>query len=137
MTEEEKEAIKKTFRKATMLCHPDKVGDQFKEAAQSIFIELKAAYDKNDYKKVNEIFEDLKKGDFFKYKSETVTEKDLLKVAITKIRKQIKNLETEIISIKQSDTYKTINSIDNWDEYYAITKQKLQEELHKLKKEVS
>ena len=137
LTEEEKEAIKKTFRKATMLCHPDKVGDQFKEAAQSIFIELKAAYDKNDYKKVNEIFEDLKKGDFFKYKSETVTEKDLLKVAITKIRKQIKNLETEIISIKQSDTYKTINSIDNWDEYYAITKQKLQEELHKLKKEVS
>ena len=73
LTEEEKEAIKKTFRKATMLCHPDKVGDQFKEAAQSIFIELKAAYDKNDYKKVNEIFEDLKKGNFFKYKSETIT----------------------------------------------------------------
>ena len=119
-----------------MLCHPDKVGDQFKEAAQSIFIELKAAYDKNDYKKVNEIFEDLKKGNFFKYKSETITEKDLLKVTIAQIRKQIKNLETEIISIKQSDTYKTINSIDNWDEYYDRTKQKLQEELQKLKKEL-
>ncbi len=136
LTEEEKEALKKTFRKATMLCHPDKVGDEFKEAAQSIFIELKAAYDKNDLDKVNEIFEDLKKGNYFKYKSETVTEKDLLKVAIAKLHKQIKNLETEIISIKQSETYQTISSIDDWDEYFTETKEKLQNEYERLQLEI-
>jgi hypothetical protein len=106
LTDEQKLELKKKFRKATVLCHPDKVADEFKEAAQRIFIELKQAYDANDLKKVTEILDDLEKGNFFKTKSETVQEKDLLKVAIAKLKRQIKILETEIITIKESDTFK-------------------------------
>ncbi|WPC10980.1 hypothetical protein LEQ04_09980 [Riemerella anatipestifer] len=47
--------MKKEFRKATVLCHADKVADEFKDAAQRIFIDLKEAYDTNDLKKVSEI----------------------------------------------------------------------------------
>jgi len=136
LTEDEKNEHKRTFRKATVLCHPDKVSDEFKVAAQEVFIELKAAYDKNDLKKVSEIFSDLEKGNYFKYRSETVLEADLLKVAIAQLRRQIKTLETEIITIKQSDTYKTISSIVDWDEYFSITKGKLQSELGELKIEI-
>lgn len=136
LTEEEKTVLKKTFRKATVLCHPDKVSDEFKADAQSIFIELKAAYDKNDLKKVAEILNDLEKGNYFKYRSETVIEADLLKVAIAKLRRQIKTLETEIITIKQSDTFKTIRSITDWDNYFRVTKEKLQNELAELTREI-
>lgn len=136
LTEDEKNEHKRTFRKATVLCHPDKVSDEFKVAAQEVFIELKAAYDKNDLKKVSEILSDLEKGNYFKYRSETVLEIDLLKVAIAKLRRQIKTLETEIITIKQSDTYKTISSIVDWDKYFSITKGKLQSELEELKIEI-
>lgn len=136
LTDEQKLELKKKFRKATVLCHPDKVADEFKEAAQRIFIELKQAYDANDLKKVSEILDDLEKGNFFKTKSETVQEKDLLKAAIAKLKRQIKILETEIITIKESDTFKTIISIEDWDDYFQSTKDKLTRELEELQLEI-
>lgn len=136
LTDEQKLELKKKFRKATVLCHPDKVADEFKEAAQRIFIELKQAYDANDLKKVTEILNDLEKGNFFKTKSETVQEKDLLKAAIAKLKRQINILETEIITIKESDTFKTIISIEDWDDYFQRTKEKLKRELEELQLEI-
>ncbi|MDY3537265.1 phospholipase D-like domain-containing protein [Riemerella anatipestifer] len=136
LTDEQKLELKKEFRKATVLCHPDKVADEFKDAAQRIFIDLKEAYDANDLKKVSEILNELEKGSFFKTKSETVQEKDLLKVAIAKLKRQIKILETEIISIKESETFKTIISIEDWDDYFQRTKEKLQRELEDLQLEI-
>lgn len=137
LSDEQKVELKKKFRKATVLCHPDKVSDEFKDAAQKIFIDLKQAYDANNLKRVSEILEDLQKGNIFKSRSETVSEKDLLKVAISKLRSQIKILETEIQEIKSSETYSTINSITNWDDYFASTKTKLQKEMEVLHLEVA
>jgi len=68
LSEEEKKELKKKFRIASVICHPDKVNDQFKEIAQNMFIELKKAYDENDLKKVSEILMDLEKGNYFKSK---------------------------------------------------------------------
>ena len=132
LTEDQKTEIKKKFRKATMLCHPDKVSDEFKETAQKIFIELKHAYDTNDLKRVEGILNDLEKGNYLKSKSETVTEKDLLKSAIEKLRRQIKTLEAEIIAIKQSETYQTVAEIGDWEEYFKTIREKLQRELDEL-----
>lgn len=135
LTDEEKLELKKKFRKATFLCHPDKVSDEFKEMAQKVFVDLKSAYESNDLKKVNEILNDLEKG-FFKSKSDTVSEKDLLKVAIAKLRRQIKILESEIITIKKSETFASIVSIEDWDEYFSSTKEKLENEFKELQIEV-
>ena len=137
LSAEEKNELKKKFRKATVLCHPDKVNDEFKEAAELIFIELKAAYDMNDLKKVSEILNDLENRNYFKIRSETITEKDILKAAIAKLRLKIKQLENEIINIKQSEAFKTISSITSWDEYFRITKEKLSIELDILKKQIN
>lgn len=136
LTDEQKKELKKKFRKATVLCHPDKVSDEFKEAAQRIFIELKQAYDDNDLAKVSAILEDLEKGNYFKPRSETISAKDILKVAITRLKTQIDNLEKEIIAIKQSETYKTIIRIMDWDDYFRKTKLKLEKELEQLQFEV-
>ena len=132
LNEAEKEKLKSKFRKAILICHPDKVSDDFKESAQRIFIELKEAYDINDLKKVSEILEDLEKGNYFKTISESITEKDILKTTISKFCKQINNLVTEIITIKESDTFETISNIEDWDEYFKQTKKNLQHELEEL-----
>jgi hypothetical protein len=89
LNKEEKIELKKKFRKATVLCHPDKVSDEFKIAAQDIFIELRNAYDSNNLKRVIEILEDLEKGNYFSSKSDTISVKEQLKTAIAKLRKQI------------------------------------------------
>ena len=136
LTDEQKKDIKKKFHKATFLCHPDKVSEEFKDVAQSIFIELKAAYDANDLKKITEILGELEKGNYLKSKSETVTELDILKAAIIKLRRKISIIEEEIIGLKQNETYKTVSSIDNWDKYFNDIKHKLEMELDTLKHEI-
>ncbi len=135
LTEVQKAELKKKFRKATLLCHPDKVSDEFKTNAEAIFIKLKTTYELNDLGKVTDILANLEKGGF-KTRSESVSEKDLLKLAITNLQSQVNVLKTEIVTIRQSDTYTTIIEIDNWDEYFIRTKEELQQELEDLNKEI-
>ena len=134
LSDEQRIEIKKKFRAATFLCHPDKFSEEFKEEASRIFIQLKQAYDNNDLKKITEILEDLQKGNLFKSKSDNGFEKVKLLELITKLKQKIKVIKLEIISIKESDTYQTIDSIEDWNEYFNNLKEKLLFELEELNK---
>jgi len=137
LTDEEKVELKKKFRKATFLCHPDKVNDELKEVAQRIFIDLKNANEANDLKKVSDILSDLEAGNFFKHKSETITEKDKLKAYITKLKIQLRQVEEEIHSIVKSETYQLVISITDWTAYFNNLKEKLKKELVELENQIS
>lgn len=133
LTIAESKELKKKFRKATLLCHPDKVNEQHKEAAQGMFIRLKNAYDSNDLKQVDEILTNLEKGNYFKSKSDTISENEALMAEIAKLRKRIIQFEKKVTSIKNSETYTKIVAIDDWDKYFRDTKIKLEAELEELK----
>jgi len=125
LTDEELKELKDKYRKASKLCHPDVVSEEQKELATKLFAELSAAYEKNDLKKVREILVNLENGHFFCSKSDTINEKVLLQTEMEKLRLRIKELKEQLQTIKESNTYKTISSIDNWDEYFTNAKQKL------------
>lgn len=132
LTENENKELKTKFRKASLLCHPDKVSDEFKEAAKAIFIELKTAYEANDLKRVSEILMQLQLGKLFKSKSDTISEKDKILLVINDMKLKISQIEGEIISIKETEIFKTITSISDFDKYFSETKRKLQQELINL-----
>ncbi len=132
LTEDEQKELKQKFRKASKLCHPDVVSEEQKELADKLFSELNAAYAKNDLKRVREILENLEKGNFFVSKSDSIIEKQLLKTEIEKLRLRIKELKQQVQVIKESEAYATLNSIANWDEYFANAKQKLSLQLNDL-----
>ena len=133
ITKDEKVELKKKFRKATVLCHPDKVDEKYSVEAKEIFISLKSAYDSNDLKKVSSILFNLEKGNYFKPKSQTVSEKEKLISEIAKLRIRIKSTEKDIELIKKSFEYKMIIAIANWDEYFRNMKTKLETELAEMK----
>ncbi len=133
LSDEEKAELKKAFRKATTLCHPDKVADSFKEAAQKVFIELKTAYDANNLELVSQILAELERGNGFKTKSEAVSEKNALQVEIGSLRRKIEAIIADIIAIKESETYAEITGISDWDAYFGLMKEKLAAELAYLK----
>ena len=134
---DEQQALKKKFRMATFLCHPDKVGDDKKKAAQETFIRLKNAYDSNDLKQVEEILTNLEKGNFFQSKSDTVSEKEQLMAEIDKLRRRIESIEKEMSSIKSSSAYKSVIVIENWDDYFRKRKATLEAERDEIKKQVN
>lgn len=132
LTEEEQKEIKQKYRKASKLCHPDVVSDEQKELAEKLFAELNAAYERNDLKRVMEILENLEKGDFFVSKSDTISEKQLMKAEIGKIRLRIKELQKQVDEIKESEAFKTVSSITDWDNYFTQAKEKLAEQVKGL-----
>ncbi len=136
LNKEEQVNIKNMFRKASMLCHPDKVNDEVKDEAEKMFIELKKAYDDNDIEKVAEILNSLENGHFFKSKSDTITENEKLKIALQKIKFKINAVLSEITRIKENKTFKTVSSIEDWDSYFEQLKNDLTEELENLKKDI-
>ncbi len=132
LTEDEQKELKDKYRKASKLCHPDVVRDEQKEEATKLFAELNAANERNDLKRVSEILENLEKGNFFINKSDALNEKKLLKAEMEKLRLRIIELKEQLMAIKESDTYKTVTTITDWDEYFADTKEKLQQQLNAL-----
>lgn len=135
LNEKEQIELKMKFRKASKLCHPDVVNELFKEEAEKIFSELKMAFDQNDLKRINEILEYLENGKPLKAKHETITKKDIIKVEVAKFHQLRSQLLKEVTELKNSETYKTITEIDNWDEYFNETKEQLIRELNRLKAE--
>lgn len=132
LTVDEQMELKDKYRKASKLCHPDVVSEEQKELATKLFAELSSAYEKNDIMRVREILESLEKGQYFISKSDAINEKQLLQAEMEKQRLRVRQLKEQLQAIKESDTYKTISSIDNWDEYFTNAKQKLRLQLDEL-----
>ena len=140
LNEEQKKELKKKFRKATTLCHPDKFSNEpieVQKQAEEIFKELNEANAKNDLARVTEILENLEKGILKAEKGDSISDKEILRATINRLKIKLKQLESEIINIKQSDTFKTVTSIEDWDIYFEQTKEKLKFELEELKKELA
>ena len=139
LTEDQKNELKKKFRRATVLCHPDKFANEpleIQKQAEEIFKELNEANGKNNLQNVSEILVNLEKGTLSFSKGLGITDKDKLKTTINRLKLRVKKLETEIISIKQSETFRTILNISDWDDYFIKTKEKLKIELEELQLEI-
>lgn len=134
LTEDEQKELKDKYRKASKLCHPDVVKEEQKDLATILFAELSSAYENNDLGRVREILENLERGHFFITKSDAINEKKLLQGEMQKLRLRIKELKEQLQVIKESDTYKTVSNIKNWDDYFNVTKQKLRLQLNELER---
>lgn len=137
LTEDQKWELKRNYKKASVLCHPDKVSEEMKEMATETFTRLKEAYEQNDLATVNQILAELEQGNFFKSRSDTISEKDKLKIAIQKLKTRIQQLETEIFALKESEEYQTISKIEDWDNYFQTTKQQLIDEIERFEQELA
>ncbi len=140
LDEDEKKELKKKYRKATTLCHPDKFSNEpmkVRKQAEEIFKELNEANSRNDLAKVISILENLAKGILKSEKGDSISDKEILRATINRLKIKLNNLESEILDIKQSDTFQTVSTIEDWDIYFNQTKEKLQMELEELRSELT
>lgn len=133
LNEEQLKELKRSYRKATKLCHPDKVTDEQKEQAQRVFTELKGAYDSNDFEKVNAILANLEKG-IFKSQGETITQKEKLLIVKQELELKREALEKALHKLKISEAHQIIIKLDDWKTHFQNSKQRLYSLLDDLKK---
>jgi len=135
LNEEQKAELKKQYRIASVLCHPDKFmnePEEVKEMAEEMFKELNEANSRNDLKRVAEILDNLNKGILTPANSSKIDDKQKLKDTITKLKEKLRRLEKEIEAVKKSDTYQKLEDITDWDKYFEETKELLYQELKDL-----
>ncbi len=122
--EEEKE-LKKLYRKASRLTHPDIMAEVFKEEASKIFITLNSEYKRKDLAKVKEILKRLESGESFAYGSDEINNKELLRKKSETLREKIRVINEEIEILLQSETYVIIKETDDLDAYFNELKESL------------
>ena len=134
LSDEQKKELRKEYKSASILCHPDKFANEPKEVqqqAEALFKELNEAHSKNDIERVKEIYSNLKKG-ILSVSANKQTDKDVIKMQVERLKQKMTRLQTEIEQIKQSDVFIQINAITNWDAYFKDQKELLEKELEDL-----
>lgn len=134
LTPEEQRALKAMFRKASKLCHPDLVADEFKAEASLTFIELKAAYKQNNLPRVKEIWQVLEQGERLTQKPELIRDKDQLQAEVNYLGSRIQVILQEIAQLKQSKAYQKLVNMDDWDDYFDDLKAALQRKINRLRR---
>lgn len=135
LNEDGKKELKLLYKKVARLCYPDIVPDKLKEKAHNLMQKLNEAYSQKDISKVKEILHSLQNGTSFEVSSETIEDKELLKIKIKEYLKNIESIKTEIEEIKEDVTYQTILEIDDWDEYFKNLKDEFEIEKKRLEEE--
>lgn len=134
LSDEQKKELRKEYKSASILCHPDKFANEPKEVqqqAEALFKELNDAHSKNDIERVKEIYSNLKKG-ILSVSANKQTNKDVIKMQVERLKLKLTRLQNEIEQIKQSGVFIQINAITNWDTYFRNQKELLQKELEDL-----
>jgi hypothetical protein len=136
LSQEESEELKKKYRKACTLCHPDKFSDDKSKAkAHEVFIELQKAYNKNDLKRVSEILNNLEKGNFDITGSQSASNREDLLNRIQYLRQRLNDLTAEVFGLRIDKTYRQVIAIKNMQSFFAEEKERLEKELNSLKNE--
>lgn len=132
--------LKLLYRKACILCHPDKVAEPYKANAQAAFQELQQAYRANDLDGVRKIYEALKSGGTLPTRSKVLREVDALKAAVAEMERKIAAIVCEYNELRESEAVRLMESVgsdeSSWESYVARRRAELQKELDDLKSEI-
>lgn len=134
LDDSEKLKIKLAYRKASLLCHPDKLDDDLKAKGEEFFKELNEAYRHQDLNHVESILLKLEADEYFsEVDSSSNNDRNLQQKKIIFLYEQITLLEPEIKCLQESEIYLRIQGIANMDIYFSNLEKELKAELKELK----
>jgi len=133
LTDDEKQQLKIIYRKASRLCHPDKLADDAKAKGEEIFKALNAAYRNQDLKRLQDIFLKLEaQNTYMVAASERIDDRTILQKKIIILQEHIATLEAEIKCLQENEIYKRIQTITDMNDYFSHLELELQAELEIL-----
>lgn len=135
LTVNEKKILKSAYRRASRLCHPDKLVGEYKAKGEEIFKELNDAYRQQNLQMLEEILTSLESGLVMNVASDYIDDIALLQKRVAVLRGRISMLEDEIYTLGNSDILKRIQSIEDTDKYFSELKKELEMELTQLRGE--
>jgi hypothetical protein len=129
----EQEELKKAFRMASKLCHPDIVAHDEKERANQIFINLKNAYEKNNLLKVNEILRNLQINGLDMNFERGASGRAALEQQLHDLKTEISKIRDEINKIRKTESYRIFYSTKDINNYFKVKRVEIEKEISILR----
>lgn len=119
--------LKRLYGEVSMHCHPDRVMEDDRAAAQALFAQAREAYQQNDLDGLRLLCRRLEKEGAFADPAAVLTEQEPLSHRIDHLRLEIEQQLAAIHSLRESKTYQMLASLRDWDAYFASARQQLEE----------
>lgn len=134
LSEDEQDQLKAAFRRASKLCHPDRVDPAVEEEARDYFTALREAYQANDLERVEAIEQTLAESGFADRAAASISTPSQLEARAERLRKRIAAVEASIETLRGSAAYAVLTRTDDLDAYFAARKRELRRELGRLQR---
>ncbi len=133
LSEDERQELKRLFRKASKKCHPDVVPLEHQAAAAAMFRDLSEAYEKGNLVRVQQIAAQAE-ADIFTA-SDKATEADQkasLQARVQAVRAALEKARAELAAVQQSAACRVMSQHPEWDAYFQTQAMKLDQEIKRL-----
>jgi DnaJ-domain-containing protein 1 len=137
LSEEDQNELKRLWRQASKLCHPDLVADELKEEANAMMVQLNQAKQRGDVKAIRSLVARLHQGLEPLMASDRLNDLTRIRKKMAQVREQIDTLVSELAELEKEESWLLVSSLSNMEAYFAQQEKALHEVRASLEHQVS
>ncbi|HIE5389289.1 TPA: DNA repair protein [Enterobacter cancerogenus] len=137
LSEEDRNELKRLWRQASKLCHPDLVADDLKEEANAMMVQLNQAKQRGDVKAIRSLVARLQQGFEPLMASDRLNDLARIRKKMDQVREQINTLVNELAELEKEESWLLVSSLSNMEAYFAQQEKALNEVRASLENQVS
>ncbi|CNB49474.1 DNA repair protein [Yersinia intermedia] len=137
LSADQRQELKRLWRQASRLCHPDLVADEFKEKAHQLMVQLNQARQRGDFPAINALLESLKRGFEPLMASDCIDDLERLRRKIKQVRDQIDVMLRELEALEDEDSWQLVTSLSDKDNWFKEQENVLSKTLKLLERQVA
>lgn len=137
LSEEDQTELKRLWRQASKLCHPDLVADELKDEANAMMVQLNQAKHRGDVKAIRSLVARLHQGFEPMMASDRLNDLERIRKKMAQVREQINTLVAELAELEKEESWLLVSSLSNMDAYFTQQEKALSEVRAALERQVS
>ena len=118
LSEEDRNELKRLWRQASKLCHPDLVADDLKEEANRMMVQLNQAKQRGDVKAIRSLVARLQQGFEPMMASDRLNDLERIRKKMAQVREQIDTLVNELAELEKEESWLLVSSLSNMEAYF-------------------
>jgi DnaJ-domain-containing protein 1 len=136
LAESDRQELKRLWRQASKLCHPDLVDDALKAEATTLMVRLNQARQQGDLATVRTILARLMQGQQPMMASERLNSLEQLRQRIAAIRQQISALQMELIGLEKEGAWQLVTTLRDPEGYFRQQEKAMSNTIRTLEKQI-
>ena len=127
LSEEDQNELKRLWRQASKLCHPDLVADDLKDEANTMMVQLNQAKQRGDVKAIRSLVARLQQGFEPIMASDRLNDLERIRKKMAQVREQIDTLVSELAELEKEESWLLVSTLNNMESYFNQQEKALRE----------